>query len=238
MISDLSIVIQGRFEEEQIKLWIENYSDWNVIISTWVDFNIDVTFPTNWIVIKSEYPSKRLYKHCQNIDYQLLSTLAGLNEVKTKYVVKVRGDEYWGDMQTLFNKMKEDESRILCGSIFFRKLDLYAFHISDHIMCSTTDNIKFLFETTYKYVVNDIWRYNVPESIMGFSYVAEREAFDLNDIGRYIDFPCGDYLKKYFQVIDVNKLKPFIITEQCQINKGLRLFHKDEFGNGNCIIEL
>jgi hypothetical protein len=68
MIKDLTILIQGRCEEEQIQLWIDNYSDWNVIISTWLDNDLNLNFPNNWKIIKSEYPNR--FVDMQNIDLQ------------------------------------------------------------------------------------------------------------------------------------------------------------------------
>jgi hypothetical protein len=87
MINDLTIILQGRCEVEPIKLWIENYSEWNVIISTWIDSDLPFDFPHNWKIIKSEYPER--YGNFQNLDYQVTSTLNGLQEVKTKYVVNL-----------------------------------------------------------------------------------------------------------------------------------------------------
>ena len=47
MINDLTILIQGRCEIEQIKRWIENYKDINIILSTWDDVNLNLEFPSN-----------------------------------------------------------------------------------------------------------------------------------------------------------------------------------------------
>ena len=103
MISDLTILIQGRCEAEQLQLWIDNYSDWNVIVSTWDDYNLNLNFPNNWNIIKSEYPIR--FCDMQNIDLQLVSTLNGLKEVQTDYVIKVRGDEFFSNLHLVYNKM-------------------------------------------------------------------------------------------------------------------------------------
>ena len=87
IINDLTILIQGRCEIEQIKRWIENYKDINIILSTWDDSNLNLEFPSNWIVIQSPYKD-RYATNCRNIDLQVESTLAGLQFVKTKYTIK------------------------------------------------------------------------------------------------------------------------------------------------------
>jgi hypothetical protein len=199
-MNDLTILIQGRCEIEQIKRWIENYKDINIILSTWDDVNLNLEFPSNWIVIQSPYKD-RYATNCRNIDLQVESTLAGLQFVKTKYTIKVRGDEYWSNMHLVYEKIKTDENKILCGSMFFRPIDLYAFHISDHIIGATTDNIKFMFENTKDGLLKNIWQYNVPECMFGFYYVGYKENFDFTNIGKYLDTSCAEHLKKHFNII-------------------------------------
>jgi hypothetical protein len=223
MISDLTILIQGRCEVEQLQLWIDNYSDWNVIVSTWDDNNFE--FPSNWKVIKSEYPER--FADMQNIDLQITSTLNGLNFVETEYVVKVRGDEFYSNMELVYNRMKVDTNKILCSSIFFRPLGLYPFHISDHIFCSTTKNVKLMFDTCLD-ILKSVGKYNnCPETHLGFSYIASKENFDRYNLHTYID--KNDVLmKKWYSIIDINELKPYIAT---QSSKGGRLYYKDDYGH-------
>lgn len=239
MINDLTILIQGRCEIEQIKRWIENYKDINIILSTWDDVNLNLEFPSNWIVIQSPYKD-RYATNCRNIDLQVESTLAGLQFVKTKYTIKVRGDEYWSNMHLVYEKIKTDENKVLCGSMFFRPIDLYAFHISDHIIGATTDNIKFMFENTKDGLLKNIWQYNVPECMFGFYYVGYKENFDFTNIGKYLDTSCGEHLKKHFHIIDVNLLTPFVSTETDPNPKNPlgRNWYIDSFGNSNCITKL
>jgi hypothetical protein len=238
-IEDLTIVIQGRCEVEQIKHWIENYKDINIVLSIWEDANLDLEFPSNWIVIKSNYKD-RYATYCRNIDLQIESTLIGLEFVKTKYVIKVRADEYWSNMNLVYEKIKSDENKVLCGSMFFRPIDLYAFHISDHIIGGTTDNIKFMFESTKDGLLKEIWKYIVPECMFGFYYVGYKEGFDFSNLGYYLDRTCADYLRKHFHIIDVNLLSPFICTETDPnpSNPTGRNWYIDSFSNGNCITQL
>jgi hypothetical protein len=239
IINDLTILIQGRCEIEQIKRWIENYKDINIILSIWDDSNLNLEFPSNWIVIQSPYKD-RYATNCRNIDLQIESTLAGLQFVKTKYTIKVRGDEYWSNMHLVYEKIKTDENKVLCGSMFFRPIDLYAFHISDHIIGATTDNIKFMFENTKDGLLKNIWQYNVPECMFGFYYVGYKENFDFTNIGKYLDTSCAEHLKKHFNIIDVNLLTPFTSTETDPNPKNPlgRNWYIDSFGNGNCITKL
>jgi hypothetical protein len=232
MIEDLTIVIQGRCEEEQMQLWIDNYSDWNVIVSTWIDYDLNLNFPNNWKIIKSEYPKR--FADMQNIDLQIVSTLNGLKEVKTDYVLKVRGDEFFSNLGLVYNRMKEVHPKVLVSSIFFRPLGLYLYHISDHFICSTTENIKLMFEKTYDLLTNHIKFNNCPESHFGFSFIAGKENWTLYNVDKYIDVN-DDMIKKWYSIFDVNELKPYIISQSTETG---RTYYTDYGYNGHNIKEL
>lgn len=231
-MEDCTIIIQGRCEDSQLKLWVENHSNLPIILSTWEDYETDLEFPKKWNIIKAPYPNR--YGNFQNLDYQVESTLNALKIINTKYVIKVRADEYWYNIPHLYSKMKEDDNKILLGSAFFRKLDNehHPFHISDHIMCGTYDNIKLLFEETKKNLVDNYIPSGCPESIMGYSYVCFKENFDKQRMGYYIKNPWGHYIKKYFNIIDVNELSPFVLTHKLLKD---RLYWIDYWDHCGCI---
>jgi hypothetical protein len=229
---DCTIIIQGRCEDSQLKLWIENHSNLLIILSTWNDYKTDLKFPQNWKVIKSSYPD-RFGNFC-NFDYQIQSTLNGLEISKTKYVIKVRADEYWHNIPLLYKKMKEDDSKVLVGSAFFRKLNnkKYPFHISDHIMCGTYENIKLLFEESKKNLIDEYIPIKCPESILGYSYISFKEKFQKEKMKEYITNEWGNYIKKYFNIIDVNELTPFVLTENLGYK---RIYWKNYWNHNGCI---
>ena len=223
MIQDLTIVIQGRCEREQMQLWIDNYSDWNVIVSTWIDYDLNLNFPNNWKIIKSEYPKR--FADIQNIDLQVISTLNGLKEVQTDYVIKVRGDEFFSNLYLVYNRMKEVHPKVLVSSIFFRQLGMYLYHISDHIICSTTENLNIMFEKTHDLLVNSIKFNNTPESHLGFSFISGKENWDLYEIEKYKSIN-DDMIRKWYSIFEISKLKPYIIT---QSTPNGRVYYKDNF---------
>ena len=226
MLNDFTILIQGRCEIEQLQLWIDNYSEWNVILSTWNDFNFDLKFPANWKVIKSEYPTFNY--DLQNLEKQLISTINGLKEVNTEYVIKVRGDEYYSNIELVYNRMKEVYPKVLCSSVFFRPLWLYPFHISDHFICSTTENIKLMFESCLE-MFKVVRKYNNnPETHLGFAFIAAKENLNLYDLGIYLD-RNEELMKKWYHIIDINELKPYIATES---NINGRIYYRDNYGYG------
>jgi hypothetical protein len=223
MIKDLTILIQGRCEQEQMQLWIDNYSDWNVIVSTWIDYDLNLNFPNNWKIIKSEYPKR--FADIQNIDLQVISTLNGLKEVQTDYVIKVRGDEFFSNLDLVYSRMKEVHPKVLVSSIFFRRLGMYLYHISDHIICSTTENLNIMFEKTYDLLVNNIKFNDTPESHLGFSFISGKENWDLCEIEKYKSIN-DDMIRKWYSIFEISKLKPYIIT---QSTPNGRVYYKDNF---------
>jgi hypothetical protein len=233
MIKDLTIILQGRCEIETLQLWKENYSDWNIIISTWVGTDIPFDIPPTWKLIKSQYPNR--YAPFQNLDYQITSTLYGLDKVKTKYTIKLRADEYWSGVGIVYDKMKTNENKVLCGSMFFRKLGLYPYHISDHIICGTTENIKIMFDGAHDNLIQGIRLNNCPETILGCGFVFAKENIDALKEYNTLHLHSDMYLKKWFHIIDVNELKPYIATQRTEIN---RLYFYSNYDNCNCITEI
>jgi hypothetical protein len=67
-MEDVTVIIQGRLLQESYDFYIENYKDCPVIISTWVDTDIDFkNIPSNFIVMLAPYPSDN---GDQNLNYQ------------------------------------------------------------------------------------------------------------------------------------------------------------------------
>lgn len=229
MIEDLTIIIQGRHEVEQMKLWISNYSNWNVILSVWEDFNMDNHIPPNWKLIKSKYP-ERFAEWCQNVDLQIVSTRNALSEVNTKYAIKVRADEYYSSIEKVYDRIKLVHPKIVCSSIFFRPLYLYPFHISDHIIASTTEHLKIMFEKTYDNFTKDIRINTAPESHLGYGFLSAMENWDINNMGYQADNLSEEAMRKWFNIFDVNELTPFIATENSPDG---RIYYRDSFGYGS-----
>jgi hypothetical protein len=92
---DVTILIQGRINVKHIDKWVHKYKDWNVIISTWNEYDLNVIkIPPKWTVLMFPKPNKRFF-NVGNLDLQILSTLNGLRYVETPYTIKARGDEFF-----------------------------------------------------------------------------------------------------------------------------------------------
>lgn len=211
MNPNLSLVLQGLPNEECLNLWIKNYSQWNVIVSTWE--NVDLSsykIPKNWKVIKSQLPLFRYYSTV-NLDYQIHTTLRGLELVETPYVIKARLDEYWTGLEMVGDLISSHPQKIITSSMFFRTKDFasskYKFHIGDKILGGTTDNVLLMFESTLHNLQMGFWETHNPEGQLGLGYVMGKEPnLDWDEIKQTLnlvnnDKPSDEDLKKNLKQI-------------------------------------
>jgi hypothetical protein len=217
-MENTTILIQGNIEQECYDFYVGNYSNCPVVISTWTTCKINFSnLPKNFKLIIAPIPSESGY---QNINYQLISTLNGLDLVKTKYVIKMRGDEFWSNPENIHQSLVDAPDKVHSSSVFFRAWQFCEYHISDHIIAGKTENIKLLFEKTKynwdnnrlnvsKYKENGVFiKYistHAPEERLTKSYleVKEPERFGKED-GRIL-------MKEHFNILNVNFLKPYKI---------------------------
>jgi hypothetical protein len=303
-MKDCTILLQGRLNKECFNLWIENHKDSNVVVSIWEDEDLTrYKIPKNWKIVINEYPIFR-FREQSNLDYQIITTLKGLSHVNTKWVIKMRTDEYWSNIDKIYTKMKTEPNKLLSGSMYFRKWGLYKFHCSDKILAGTSDNLKLMFESTLHNLQIGLWDTGIPESQLGLGFIMgkdstieinklnvdaklknvtisnevsvttlnkavdtlvtemvnvvtrrinyyNRESVDwrdivknlkrwrdiLNETIKSIDIdkskPIDDnpFMKKWFHIIDINELKPYIGTHNRGAENGGRVWYRNDFDN-------
>lgn len=218
IMEDCTIIIQGRIEHDSYDFYKNKYHNCPVIISTWANHTIDFSeLPKNFKLIIAPLP---LESGDQNINYQLVSTLNALDLVKTKYVIKMRGDEYWSYPENIYEAIKLEPNKLHCSSVFFRAWQYCEYHMSDHIIAGTTENLIKLFTTTKhnwntgrlnvsKWKIDGVFtRYihtHAPEERLTKSYLESKEPdrFEKED-GRIL-------MKEHFNILDIELLKPYKI---------------------------
>lgn len=299
-----TILLQGRVNKEALSLWIKNHQNSKVVLSVWEDEDLSsYRIPKSWEVVVNQYPLIRFAPN-SNLDYQIISTLRGLSKVKTKWVIKMRCDEYWSNLDKVYQKMVESPQKLITASMFFREWGTYTkFHPSDKLIGGTLDNLIGMFESTLHNLEIGAWsECKTPESQLGLGYVMLKEPnFEFNQlqlrrtsekfdeltaikaiskcigivgketidmaadyfsrtsekninwsivsqklkIWRDMFAECMDlvildsvkliddkpYMKKWFDVIDINELQPYIATRNFgKPGKG-RVWYKNDFVN-------
>ena len=219
--SDITILIQGKLEKEAIDFYEKNYKHYNVIISTWIDYNITAVCEKHFNIIKSEYPPAN---GPQNYFYKVVSTLNGLNQVKTKYCLIIRGDEYFSNIDYVVDSVVNNESRIATIPVFLNSFNVHRYHIGDHLYAGKIENLKIMFQEAYNKIEKYNWDTNILSSEQGLTraYLERKEAelsvwenyrnwnYLINDIEKNINGP--DIMKKHFYTLNLEKLKPFLIA--------------------------
>lgn len=82
--------------------------------------------------------------------WALRSTYEGLAKCDTKYVIKVRSDEYYHNLHRMLNILDEDTSKVVCGNVFVRSSFDIMLHMGDHVFCGETTRLI----NAYKYIIN------------------------------------------------------------------------------------
>lgn len=298
---DCTLLIQGKINEESFNLWIKNYKEWKVVVSIWEDDNITkYKIPKAWKVILNNKPKKRFMEH-GNLDYQIITTINGLRNSNTEFVIKARTDEYWSNLELVYELIKNNENKIISSSMFFRKWGLYDFHCGDKILAGKKENLELMFNTAYNIAKEGVLDSKVPETYLGLGYLvgkkeilfddkfvlslnnktakfdkqsaidamksaskAIKKNFDsilvnetklqMNEInkklehcGKIVEYCIGynklvekyknridindePYMRKHFEIIDINKLKPYIATRNFGDERG-RVWYRDDFDN-------
>lgn len=212
-MKDVTLIIQGRVSQETLNFYLKNYPTLNVVISTWNEHRLNLSkAPSNYKIVTQKLPSEPGF---QNQNYQFQSTLNGLYLANTPFVIKIRGDEYYSNVEYIYDLITSTPQKIFCSPIFFRHWGFMQYHISDHIIAGTRDNLLLMFESTKQKVDSgtlfhvadgQIHTYWEPEINLTRGYLMEKEKnrFGIAD-GRQL-------MVENFEILNIKKLEPYRIV--------------------------
>ena len=137
---NVSIVIQGGLHQHSLNN-LEVYKKMGpVVISCMEGDNLDYIPDKKIPVVTSSREILPYVYNQQNVYYQVLTTLAGLEKVDTEFVLKVRSDHSIGSIQPFLDAAKIYPDRYICSNLHFRPDNIFKFHASDKfIMAKTAD---------------------------------------------------------------------------------------------------
>lgn len=137
---------------------------------------------------------KNMYSH-QNVNLQIASSLNGIREVKTKYVIKVRCDEQYEDLSIFIDTMKRYPERLVTQEPFngihnFKNetdTDRIKNFISDHVMGGLTTKIMDMFNTAYTRCCDyDVPRKQLPEDLLRSCFKDQNIWVSIEDFGDFV----------------------------------------------------
>lgn len=140
-MSDLTIVVQGPFNVVSLAN-LETYAKFGrVVVAGWQNIQedlmrsvVEACRAANAELLLLPLPPVDGLLNPQNIYYQSHSTLAGLQRATTRFVIKVRSDEAYSNLEPVLERLHREPQRIWSGSVFFRRDQQHKFHIGDHII--------------------------------------------------------------------------------------------------------
>lgn len=163
----------------------------------------------------------RIYKNDNkliNMYYQTLSTYYGLLNVKTKFVIKFRCDEFYSNITPLINNIFLNENKIIISDVFIINNYLFPFAISDHIICGKTNLLLKSFNILKLYFESDNSiqeKFNILNSIYIITFEQLLGATILIELGNKLYFDTSyihELMYNNFIVIKVSNLDKYIIN--------------------------
>ena len=146
MVDKMDIVIQGKYDNDTDDI-ILNYLKLpfinNIIVSCWVDDKPFTHYGTMIKLIRSYYPNSH---GTDNRNLQIISSLTGLKETVTPFVIKMRSDQLYAQesMMLMYDYFKRNyESKTLFVAGIYPKL---LFHPRDHTFWGARKDVLALFE--------------------------------------------------------------------------------------------
>jgi hypothetical protein len=88
------------------------------------------------------------YSNNQNVYLHTMSTLKGIDQCTTRFVVKVRADEFYRNMYPIISHLQANPDKIVTNNVFARKISKYAFHVSDHVIGGSKENMYLMFSVS------------------------------------------------------------------------------------------
>lgn len=207
LLDDVTVIIQGRTDPECIAHYASKYAA-NCIVSTWEGDEVD---PLGMRIVRSLKPSDPGHQHSH---FQIVSTLAGLRACETRWVIKVRGDEYFSNLEYVVEELKNTD-KILTLPIFFRNHATYPFHPSDHLIAGTKRQMVMMYRSALRKRALKNWPWRViPEQLLGSSYLEAAEG------KRKL---TKDHMLKHFDILNLDRMKNYRVSW----NGGGKRFYND-----------
>ncbi len=132
MNDDVTILVQGPRHPRGMAM-LDTYTKLGkVIVSTWSHPEVtELDTRDDIFVIAPDFEQPRCFNR-GNVYLQALTTYYGLRFVETPWVVKVRFDESFSNLQPFIDSMKANREKLTCTNAYMGKG--YSLNMSDHII--------------------------------------------------------------------------------------------------------
>ena len=245
MSDQFSVLIQGPLSNHSL-VNLDIYKKIGpVIISHWTTDNTEIldAYDLDGCTVTSDVlPSRSIpikigltEREDTTFYWAMTSIHNGLKACDTKYIIKIRSDERYSNLQPMVDRIEEFPNAFVTTNIFFKPWRIHEFHISDHIFGGRTD----LLLQTWELMLG-MWEGNIPAE--GWAI----QGRDVDKPGRtHMNCPeqiqCKAFLRTIgspftkqavidnFQMLDVLSLGGYLIQyQQGRAGQGLRWRSPDQ----------
>ena len=146
-----------------------------------------------------------------NVFYQTYTTLYGLNQVNTEWVIKLRGDELYVDWSAFINNLQANPGKIICNNVYFYRSKRSIYHVSDHIIGGKFIKVHDMFNTC----MNNLKSKKFPrfiryaEQILTYSYLS---SLNLTENLKANIVCSRDLLHKHYDLVPISAFEYYIVT--------------------------
>jgi hypothetical protein len=227
---DLTILIQGPFNETSISNIDEYLKFGKVVISTWDDDNpppvlkipkgeeSNVKLISRRLPPKNEWDSRWDGQRLESpFPWAWQSTMTGLENIDTKYTIKTRSDEKFVNLQPMID-LHEKTDKLIWGNIWAKIWDKQPHHIGDHIFMDKTERLMKTYKKIYESPDLNVGSHTC-ESILSISYM---RCLGLNENSK------EDAMSVY-EVMDIDEFDDWTIRH----GHFKKIFNKKEHPNLN-----
>lgn len=147
-MSDTTIVVQGRLNNHSLT-HLKDYRKIGPVIVVGWEYETPETLELARanckqagaeLVILTTPPVGAIF-NSQNTYAHAMSTSTGMSLVRTEYAIKVRGDEFYENLQPFVERLKSEPYRTWCSSVYFRRDVQHKFHLGDHIIAGRVSTL-------------------------------------------------------------------------------------------------
>jgi hypothetical protein len=235
MLGDFTFIIHGNYDETHIPMCAELKRFGKVILSTNKKYMDHVSQHANHydkIICESDIDVTNIYNH-QNIYLHINSVLNGLRQCDTQYVVIVRTNHCYSNIQYLVNKVRSNiNDKYLCSNIAVNPE--FPYHPCDNIIAGTKELVFSIYKTAYSSILAEDFIYQdndirmCAEVLLFISYLKYKN-IKINKINGnsyfyvdgirngmvihgYISDQYRSIMKENLELIDVENLAPYVIN--------------------------
>lgn len=193
------------FSNVILSTYTEQISDNSELIETCEKYNVKIVHQSldNGICDLSfkDFDETHQIDNDSGIKFQTVSTLLGLKNVITPYVVKHRVDERYSNLNLILDKFLSDTNKLVTGGTFFGQKIYFEYCAADHLMVSKTNKMLETFQRTLD-MINSNFLENGPEIMYTKNFIrscGEDPSSDNHDylMRKYIDFVPDKYMEPF-----------------------------------------